>query len=436
MKKKRGHQPPVDSTYIIPRTNHCISKTDISNNALKVLNRLNSAGFQAYLVGGSVRDLLLHKAPKDFDVATNATPNEIKSLFKNGRIIGRRFKLVHILFHREIIEVATFRGHESADSSQQTNERGMLVRDNTYGSLDEDAWRRDFTVNSLYYNVDDSSILDCTGGVEDVKEKLIRIIGDPLTRYKEDPVRMLRAVRFSAKLHFTLSAETAAPFPEVSQLITHVSNSRLFDEMTKLYQCGEAETVQKLLLEYGLFQYLCPMTFDLLNSNYPVKALLGTALQNTDIRIKSGKPVTPAFVFAILLWFPMIERSKKLQEAGLDPLPSIEKAMSVVIAEQNKIISIPKRYTQVIREIWLLQYRFEKRYGGRAFSLLQHPRFRAAYDFMALRALAGDEMMELAQWWTTFQEVDEAEQHKMVTELNPPSPAKPRRRKKPKPVVK
>lgn len=434
MKKNRGQKPKphAASTHIVPRTQHSISKTDISNNALKVLNRLVSAGFQAYLVGGSVRDLLLNKAPKDFDVATNATPNEVKNLFKNGRIIGRRFKLVHILFHREIIEVATFRGHEAEDSSQQTNERGMLVRDNTYGSLDEDAWRRDFTINSLYYNIDDSSIIDFTGGVHDVEQKLIKIIGDPLTRYTEDPVRMLRAVRFCAKLHFTLSPETAAPFPQVSQLITHVSNSRLFDEMTKLYQCGEAETVQKLLLEYGLFQYLCPLTFALLESNYHVNALICMALENTDIRIRDGKPVTPAFIFAVLLWFPMIDLSKKLQQSGMDPLPAIEKAMSIVIAEQNKIISIPKRYTQVIREIWLLQYRFVKRSGGRAFSLLQHPRFRAAYDFMALRALAGDEVMELAQWWTLFQECDEEEQHKMVAQLTPSTPKKPRRRRKPK----
>lgn len=434
MKRNRAHKPLVDSAYIIPRTKHTISKSDISHNALKVLNRLISNGFQAYLVGGSVRDLLLHKAPKDFDVATNATPNEIKNLFRNGRIIGRRFKLVHILFHREIIEVATFRGHDAVDASQQTNERGMLVRDNVYGSLDEDAWRRDFTVNSLYYNVDDSSIIDFTGGVKDVQQKLIRMIGDPVTRYKEDPVRMLRAIRFSAKLHFKLAPETEAPFPEISNLITHVSNSRLFDEMTKLYQCGEAETVQKLLIQYGLFEHLCSQTSSLLSSQYPVTALLGIALENTDTRIRDNKPVTPAFLFAVLLWFPMIECSKKLQSTGLDPLPAIEKAMSLVIAEQNKVISIPKRYTQVMREIWLLQYRFSKRIGGRAFNLLQHPRFRAAFDFMALRALAGDESMELAQWWTTFQDVDETDQAKMVADLTPPTSSKPRRRRKPKPA--
>lgn len=398
-----------------------------------MLNRLNGSGFQAYIVGGSVRDLLLNKAPKDFDVATNATPNQVKSLFRNGRIIGRRFKLVHVLFHREIIEVATFRGHAALDESQQTNERGMLVRDNTFGSLDEDAWRRDFTINSLYYNIVDSSIIDFTGGVKDVQDKLIRMIGDPVTRYTEDPVRMLRAIRFSAKLHFNLAPETEAPFPEISSLITHVSNSRLFDEMTKLYQCGNAETVQKLLMQYGLFQHLCPQTTALFNSQYPVNALLAIALENTDTRIQDDKPVTPAFLFAVILWFPMIERSKQLQSAGMDPLPAVEKAMSIVIAEQNKIISIPKRYTQIIREIWLLQYRFVKRLGGRAFNLLQHPRFRAAYDFMALRALAGDESMELAQWWTSFQEASDEVRNQMVTELNAGSPAKKsRRRRKPK----
>nr|WP_173402493.1 polynucleotide adenylyltransferase PcnB [Legionella norrlandica] len=411
--------------YVIPRNKHTISKADISSNALKVLNRLISHGFQAYIVGGSVRDLLLHKAPKDFDIATNATPNEVKNLFRNARIIGRRFKLVHILFHREIIEVATFRGHDSDNSSHQFNERGMIVRDNVYGSLDEDAWRRDFTINSLYYNISDSSIIDFTGGVQDIQQKLIRIIGDPITRYKEDPVRMLRAVRFSAKLHFRLSPETEAPFPQISHLITHVSNSRLFDEITKLYQCGEAETVQKLLVQYGLFHHLFPQTAALFESSYPINPLLGIALENTDTRIHDEKPVTPAFLIAILLWFPMIECSKKLQESGLDPLPSIEKAMSIVLSEQSEIISIPKRYSQVIREIWLLQYRFEKRHGGRAFNLLLHPRFRAAYDFMALRALSGDESMDLAQWWTTFQEVDDDERSQMVTQLATTTPKKP-----------
>ncbi len=429
LRKTRANNPPVNSSNVIPRSHHHVSKTDISANALKVLNRLNSAGFQAFLVGGSVRDLLLHKAPKDFDVATNASPNQIKSLFRNARIIGRRFKLVHILYHREIIEVATFRGHEPVDENQQTNDHGMLIRDNVYGTLEEDAWRRDFTINSLYYNIDDASIVDFTGGVKDVTQRLIRMIGDPVTRYQEDPVRMLRAVRFSAKLHFELAPETAAPLAELSTLINHVSGSRLFDEMVKLFQCGEAESVQRLLVKHGLFAHLFPLTNGLLDGQYPVNELLIIALENTDTRIREDKPVTPAFVFAVLLWFPMIERTKQLKDEGMDPLPALDKAMSQVISEQNKVVTIPKRFTQVMREMWLMQYRFSKRTGNRAFNLLEHPRFRAAYDFLALRALAGDETMELADWWTTFQDVDAIAQEKMIADL---APSIPRKRHKPK----
>lgn len=438
LRRSRTNQPSVDLSYIIPRSHHNISKTDISANALKVLNRLNSAGFQAYLVGGSVRDLLLGQVPKDFDVATNATPNEIKKLFRNARIIGRRFKLVHIIFHRDIIEVATFRGTDSEeiDDNQQTNERGMLVRDNVYGTLDEDAWRRDFTINSLYYNIDDASIVDITGGVDDVHQRVVRMIGNPTTRYQEDPVRMLRAIRFSAKLHFDMAAETAEPLPSLSPLIRHVSSSRLFDEMTKLYQCGEAETVQRLLVKHGLFAQLFEQTNRLLTSEYPVNALIGIALENTDTRIRDNKPVTPAFLFAVLLWFPLQERAASLQkEDGLDPLPALEKAMSQVIMEQNKVVTIPKRYTQIMREMWILQFRFPKRYGNRAYHLLQHPRFRAAYDFLALRALAGDESMELAQWWTTFQELSEKDQAEMISTLSPQTPTKSRRRRKPKAIT-
>ncbi len=428
--------PVAAGAHIIPRNHHHLSKTDISLNALTVLNRLNSSGFQAYLVGGSVRDILLRKSPKDFDVSTNATPNQIKNLFRNARIIGRRFKLAHILYHREIIEVATFRGHDTVDASQQTNDRGMLIRDNVYGTLEEDAWRRDFTINSLYYNLADGSIVDYTGGVQDVGLRIIRMIGDPITRYQEDPVRMLRAIRFSAKLDFEIAAETAAPMAELNVLITHISGSRLFDEMTKMYQCGKAESVQRLLVKYGLFQHLFPQAAHLLDSSYPVDALLMNALESTDTRIRDNKPVNPAFVYAIILWFPLLALKAKLILEGMDPLPALEKAMSQVITEQNKLVTIPKRFTQIMREIWMMQFRFPKRAGHRAYPLLEHPRFRAAYDFLALRALAGDESMELAEWWTTFQEVDARKQAEMVTQLeaSATSPkAQPRKRRKHKP---
>lgn len=425
----------MDSAHTVTRNHHHVSKTDISPNALTVLHRLNSSGFQAYLVGGSVRDLLLRKAPKDFDVATSATPNQIKNLFRNARIIGRRFKLAHILYHREIIEVATFRGHDAVDESQQTNDRGMLIRDNVYGTLEEDAWRRDFTINSLYYNSADGSIVDYTGGVKDVELRIIRMIGDPTTRYQEDPVRMLRAIRFSAKLHFEIAPETAAPMSDLSILITHISGSRLFDEMTKLYQCGEAEPVQRLLVKYGLFHHLFPQTAALLdNGAYPVNAFLINALESTDTRIRDGKPVTPAFIFAVILWFPLLARKTQFIQEGMDPLPALEKAMSQVITEQNRLVTIPKRFTQVMREIWLMQFRFPKRSGHRPYPLLEHPRFRAAYDFLALRALAGDESMELAQWWTTFQDVDATAQAEMINQLEVvTAPPKPRKRRKPKP---
>lgn len=430
LKRNKAEAPKELSNHIITRKHHSISKTDISPNALKVLNRLVSAGFEGYLVGGSVRDLLLRKAPKDFDVATNAKPNEIRQLFRNARVIGRRFKLVHILFQRDIIEVATFRGADTIDTNQQTNERGMLIRDNVYGSFEEDAWRRDFTVNSLYYNMQDASIIDLTGGVNDIKARLIRMIGDPVLRYQEDPVRMLRAVRFCAKLHFTLEENTATPLKTLNQLLTHVSSSRLFDEMTKLYQCGEAVLAHALLVEHGIFAILFPLVHEQLQINhYPLNALIQSALQNTDARIRDDKPITPAFLFAILLWFPLLARTKKLQEEGIFPLPALEQAMAQVIMEQNQLVCIPKRFTQVMREIWLLQFRFEKRHGGRALKVLEHPRFRAAYDFMALRALAGDESMELAQWWTDFQEVDEVSQVEMLSKLAQPTKKKSKKRK-------
>ena len=436
LRKSRHKKSSVDSKHVITRNHHHVSKTDISPNALTVLNRLNSAGFQAYLVGGSVRDLLLRHVPKDFDVATNATPNQIRSLFRNARIIGRRFKLAHILYHREIIEVATFRGQDTLDANQQTNDRGMLIRDNAYGTLEEDAWRRDFTINSLYYGITDNAIIDITGGVNDVHLKIVRMIGDPTVRYQEDPVRMLRAIRFCAKLHFEMAEETAKPISELNTLITHISGSRLFDEMTKLYQCGEAESVQRLLVQHGLFPLLFPQTAVLMDSHYPVNALLTIALENTDTRIRENKPVTPAFLFAIILWFPLLARTEQLKEEGMDPLPALDKAMSLVITEQNKLVTIPKRFTQVMREIWLMQYRFPKRSGHRAYTLVEDPRFRAAYDFLALRALAGDESMELAQWWTTFQEVDETVQAQMTSDveaitLTAPKP-KPKRKRKPK----
>lgn len=376
-------------------------------------------------MGGSVRDLLLGKVPKDFDIATNATPQQVKTLFRNGRIIGRRFKLVHVIFHRDIIEVATFRGSESESDNQLTNERGMIIRDNVYGTLDEDAWRRDFTINSLYYNIGDASLVDFTGGFKDIHHRTVRIIGEAEQRYREDPVRMLRAIRFCAKLHFDLAPDTAEPLARLSTLIAHVSPARLFDEITKLFQCGEAVSVHELLIKHALFTPLFPLTADLFTSNYPVESFIKLALENTDTRLRDNKPITPAFLYAVLLWFPLLKRAAFLQNKDkLPPLVALEQSMNQLIEEQNRIIFIPKRFTQIMREMWLLQFRFSKRQGERAFNTLQHPRFRAAYDFMCLRALAGDESVELAQWWTDFQEISLEEQTQMIAALNPIHPKK------------
>lgn len=301
----------------------------------------------------------------------------------------------------------------------------MLIQDNVYGTLEQDAWRRDFSINSLYYHAGDGSIVDFTNGVRDIEQKLIRIIGDPITRYQEDPVRMLRAIRFCAKLEFTIAPETAAPMEQMSPLIAHVAGSRLFDEMVKLYQCGNAVKVQELLEKHGLFQQLFPATRDLFQSSSPIKSFLMLAMESTDNRIKQDKPVNPAFIFAVILWFPLQARAKKLRDSGIDPIPAFDQAMSQLISEQNKIITIPKRHTQVMRDIWLLQFRFAKRSGQRAYHLLHNPRFRAAYDFLALRALAKDESMDLAQWWTTFQDVDEPTKEKMVASFAKSMPSTP-----------
>lgn len=417
LRQSKRRKNTIDDIHLIPRTEHNVSKTDINPNALKILNVINKSGFQGYLVGGSVRDLLLHKSPKDFDIATSAKPNQIKKLFKNARIIGRRFKIVHIIYGREIIEVATFRGNNKYNSQHQQNERGMLVKDNVYGTLEEDAWRRDFTINSLYYDIESGGIVDYTGGVADIRARRIRIIGDARLRYQEDPVRMLRAIRFAAKLDFIIEPETANPIIENSELITHVSSSRLFDEIIKLYQCGTATSAQVLLEKYQIFEKLFPQTAKLQKSKYKVNELINFALENTDSRIHENKPVTPAFICAILMWFPMLEQTKKLRKNGINPLLAIEQSMAHVLNTQNKVITIPKRYTQVIREIWMLQYRFPKRTGKRAQNLLSHPRFRAAYDFLAMRALAGDAEMELTNWWTTYQEVDNQARNRMSAKL-------------------
>jgi poly(A) polymerase len=397
-----------------------------------VLYRLKAAGFQSYLVGGGVRDLLLGREPKDFDVATDATPEQVKEVFRNCRLIGRRFRLAHVHFGREIIEVATFRSmQDAAEPGDRETENGMLVRDNIYGTIEEDAVRRDFTINALYYNIEDFSVVDYAGGMEDLRAGVLRLLGDPETRYREDPVRMLRAVRFAAKLGFIINPACEKPLLELGSLLQSVPAARLFEEVLKLFMAGVALHSFEKLRHYGLFGELFPETEECLaheDHEFPI-TFVTRGMQNTDSRIREGKPVTPAFLFAVLLWEPVRRLAEHLQEAGEAPLPAIQEAGNDVLMTQLERVSIPKRFSIPMREIWNLQHRFEQRAGKRPHRLLTHPRFRAAYDFLLLRAEAGEVDQELADWWTGFQEQDGDERNQMVRQANSGG-EKPQRRRR------
>jgi len=372
---------------------------------LKVLYRLKDAGYQAHLVGGGVRDLLLGREPKDFDVATDATPEQVKEVFRNCRLIGRRFRLAHVHFGREIIEVATFRAAHSQPSPDHRSDDGMLLRDNVYGNIEEDALRRDFTVNALYYNIQDFSVIDYAGGVADLEAGVLRLMGDPETRYREDPVRMLRAVRFMAKLGFVLDPQTEKPIWELGDLMQGVPAARLFEEVLKLFMGGTAATAFEKLRHYDLFAQLFPDTEVALSEQeeeFPHTLVL-QGLLNTDARVRDGKPVTPAFLFAVLLWEPVRLRALALQAEGLAPYPALQQASAEVLERQLRRVSLPKRFSMPMREIWALQSRFEHTRGKRPARLAAHPRFRAAYDFLLLRAHAGEVSQKLADWWTEYQ---------------------------------
>lgn len=422
----------IATPHIIPRPEHNISRANISENATKVLYRLKAAGYQSYLVGGGVRDLLLGREPKDFDVATDATPEQVKEVFRNCRLIGRRFRLAHVHFGREIIEVATFRSMQDAsEPGDRETENGMLVRDNIYGTIEEDALRRDFTINALYYNIEDFSVVDYAGGMEDLQSGVLRLLGDPDTRYREDPVRMLRAVRFAAKLGFMINPSCEKPLFEMGSLLQSVPAARLFEEVLKLFMAGVALHSFEKLRHYGLFAELFPETERCLSHEdheFPI-TFVTRGMQNTDARIREGKPVTPAFLFAVLLWEPVRQLFERLRAAGEPPLPAMQQAGTDILMDQLQRVSIPKRFSIPMREIWNLQHRFEQRAGKRPYRLMTHPRFRAAYDFLLLRAEAGEVDRELADWWTAFQERDEEERNQMVRQANS-SGDKPRKRRR------
>lgn len=392
---------------IIPRDQHGVSRKLISENALKVIHRLNEKGYSAFLVGGSIRDIMLGEQPKDFDVSTDAHPEEVHRLFRNSRMIGRRFKIVHILFGREIIEVATFRGPAAKEHKEhKRSEEGMLLRDNNYGTLEDDVMRRDFTSNALYYSPKDFCVYDFVGGVEDIQAKTLRMIGEPEVRYPEDPVRMLRALRFKSKLGFSIESGAAQAIHEHSQLIENVAAARLFDEIIKLFVSGYGDQIFTDLIAYGLFTHLFPAVSHTLDSDerktFYLK-FIRAGLQNTDKRIRQDKPITPAFLYAVLLW-PEVDRIWRNKVAqGASDFPALQEAAHIAVQQQLPSITIPKRFSLMMKEIWEFQIRLTRTRGKAPKQLLTHKRFRAAYDFLLLRERAGEDLNELGQWWTQFQ---------------------------------
>ena len=410
---------------IVDATSYGLIPGRISPQARQVIERLKDAGYTAYLVGGCVRDLILGQEPKDFDVVTQARPEEIRQVFRNARLIGRRFRLAHVHFGREIIEVATYRAAPSADSEDDNG--------NVFGTLEEDAFRRDFTVNALYYDPDEGLITDYVNGLHDLTHARLRVIGDPEARFREDPVRMLRAVRFAAKLRLQLTEDGCRLLPALGPLLQGVAPARLFEEVLKLFHTGNAAATYETLCEHRLFEVLFPGVAAILGPHADRDSLLGRALANSDQRLSEGKPVTPAFLFAALLWEGVREEAMHSIAEGAIPVEAWTRAAEHVLREQLRVIMIPKRFSVPMREIWGLQSRFERRAGRHAFRFLESKRFRAAYDFLGLRAASGEAPAALFDWWTRFQEVTADEREAMVgalsTQQGEKRPRKRRRRR-------
>jgi poly(A) polymerase len=428
---------PTPQLRVVTRETHGISRKEMSTNALRVLYRLRDAGFAAYLVGGAVRDILIGGHPKDFDVATNATPEEVKNLFRNCRLIGRRFRLAHVMFGPEIIEVATFRASSSDDTDDRTtHDDGRILRDNVYGTIEEDAIRRDFTANALYYNIEDFSVRDFTGGYEDVQNKVLRLIGDAETRYREDPVRMLRAVRLAAKLDFTIDPAAAKPIASLAPLLSSASSARLFDECLKLFLSGHAEQSFLGMEQHGLLPVLFPEMAKALitNRSGALRNMLLQAMRNTDARIEQEKPVTPAFLFAALLWPAYCRELAVLQKQGVDLAVAQQRAADRVVIHQVERVALPRRFSLPMQEIWLLQARFAQRQRKRVFRLMAHPRFRAAFDFLELRLAATPEVQDDVDFWREAQTLSE---EVLASRLEGKAPSEPgtlkkKRRRRPK----
>ncbi len=425
--KQKGHAQHSSAAQRFSKRTHGINKHHISPAALKTTEGLQKAGFEAFIVGGAVRDLMLGKVPKDFDIATNATPEQVRQVFRRSRIIGRRFRIVHVLFGNETIEVTTFRGHHLAENDNaQVAETGRILRDNVFGSQQEDAMRRDFSVNALYYDPKTEEVWDYHDGVADIKKGVLRVIGDVETRYKEDPVRMLRAVRLSAKLGLKIDRASEAPIARMANLLQDVPPSRLFEEMLKLFLSGHAMESASALRQHGLHHGVLPL-LDVVFEQPMGERFVTLALTNTDQRIQQDKPVSPAFLFATLLWHEVLATWQKYQGQGEKSFPALQQAMyevSDILAEK---LSIPKRFSVTMREIWGMQPRFEQRGGQRPFRLIEHERYRAGYDFLLLRCESGELDMSLAEWWDEFANADTAHRTQM---LQPDTAPRKRRRKR------
>ncbi len=437
-----GVETPASATAAgkrveVPKSEHRIDPALVDERAVKVVSTLADAGFEAYIVGGAVRDLLVGLRPKDFDVATNATPEQVKSLFRRAFIIGRRFRIVHVVFGRgrqdrglsEVIEVSTFRAMVEAAAADQVqgNEKtsrselagrshvvdteGRVLRDNVWGPQIDDAARRDFTINAMYYDPVREIVVDYHGGLKDVRKKLLRMIGDPTTRYREDPVRIIRVVRFAAKLGFEIEAKTRAPIKQMAALLDNVPASRTFDEMIKLLQTGHAlasiEELKKQGLHRGVFPVL-DVVLDEAHRHDGREKFVQMALADTDRRVGQSKPVAPSFMLACMLWHDVLDGWQKLKAKGESPFPALQQAVDTVFDARIGDISGRGKLAADMREIWLMQTRFERRQGASVATLVEQPRFRAGLDFLRLRGDAGEVDAELANWWEDFSLADDA----------------------------
>lgn len=404
----------------------------VCGHAKDVIRRLQKAGYEAYLVGGCVRDLLLNLTPKDFDIATSARPEEIRKLFSSCRLIGRRFRLAHIYFGRDYLEVATFRApHDDNDDGGKVNDAGRIIHDNVYGTLEEDVWRRDFTINALFYNPSNGELLDCVGGLDDLRQGRIRLLGDPEQRFREDPVRLLRALRFAAKLNFTLEPSIRDLIAPLAILLEGISSARLFDEIIKLLHSGHGLATYRLLREYEVLPHLLPLTAESLEEDTTgnFARMVELSLTNTDERITEGRSVMPAFLYAVLLWYKVCQASKLEQSQGCPEMQALQIAATGALRDQVDFTAVPRRFSNVTREIWELQARFRYHDFRRASTLLGNPRFRAAYDFLCLRAQSGEDLQDECEWWTAFQHATPGERVDLCKAMQSPK-GQPRRKKR------